>query len=353
MAAFSTAMSAQDMEQTMPPRAEGGGGYYVWQQVQEDDYSKFIVSSYTTVSFENTDEAEATIYYRHNMGDSFTDWREYIIGDPIYNSGLGESVVEAYAVADGKLPSEIVSANVYYHDMDLYEAFLVDGIHYYYQFDPWNWDWEQPNNKVSVCSPKESNLISEPYSGNIIIPDEVVFRYTPSVVAGIRDAAFASTFACTCEITSVELPSTIESIGRSSFGGCIKLERMTIHAVNPPSADELFSDQYIPDTYNYYDIIGFNGNTLYSQVTLFVPNESLEDYKAHQEWGKFTHIVPFIGAGPGDINGDGNIAISDATELVDMLLNGDELPAWGDVNGDGNVTVLDVTDMIDLLMNNN
>ena len=88
-------------------------------------------------------------------------------------------------------------------------------------------------------------------------------------------------------------------------------------------------------------------------MTLFVPNESLEDYKAHEEWGKFTHIVPFIGAGPGDINGDGNIAISDATELVDMLLNGDELPAWGDVNGDGNVTVLDVTDMIDLLMNNN
>ena len=86
------------------------------------------------------------------------------------------------------------------------------------------------------------------------------------------------------------------------------------------------------------------------ETPLFVPLEGLEAYKAHEEWGKFTCIVPFVGAGPGDINGDGNIAINDATNLIDMLLGGDELPAWGDVNGDGAINVKDITDLIDMLL---
>ena len=60
--------------------------------------------------------------------------------------------------------------------------------------------------------------------------------------------------------------------------------------------------------------------------------ESLEAYRAHEEWGKFSHIVPFIGAGPGDVNGDGKIAISDVTNLINLLLSSDELPAYADVN---------------------
>ena len=162
----------------------------------------------------------------------------------------------------------------------------------------------------------------------VAIPQIVI----PNSVKTIGSMAFGS---CEC-LKNVTIGNSVDTIGYEAFGGCESIERIITHAIIPPVANTLF----------YYD-------EPYGQVTLFVPNESLEDYKAHEEWGKFTHIVPFIGAGPGDINGDGNIAISDATELVDMLLNGDELPAWGDVNGDGNVTVLDVTDLIDLLMNNN
>ena len=84
-----------------------------------------------------------------------------------------------------------------------------------------------------------------------------------------------------------------------------------------------------------------------------MPDQSLEAYRAHVEWGKFTHIVPFLGAGPGDINGDGNIAINDVTNLIDQLLSGDELPAYADVNGDGNVGIKDVTILIDMLLNGN
>ena len=79
--------------------------------------------------------------------------------------------------------------------------------------------------------------------------------------------------------------------------------------------------------------------------------ESLEAYRAHEEWGKFTHIVPFLGAGPGDVDGNGSINITDVTNLIDQLLSGDELPAWSDVNGDGNVSISDVTALIDILLN--
>ena len=91
----------------------------------------------------------------------------------------------------------------------------------------------------------------------------------------------------------------------------------------------------------------------YKLVTLFVPNESLEAYQTAIIWRLFYRIVPFIGAGPGDINGDGNIAINDVTNLIDQLLSSDELPAYADVNGDGVVTIKDVTVLIDMLLSSN
>ena len=81
--------------------------------------------------------------------------------------------------------------------------------------------------------------------------------------------------------------------------------------------------------------------------------ESLEVYRAHEEWGKITHIVPFLGAGPGDINGDGKLSITDVASLIDQLLADGDLPDYCDVNGDGKVSINDVTFLIDMLLNGN
>ena len=89
----------------------------------------------------------------------------------------------------------------------------------------------------------------------------------------------------------------------------------------------------------------------YDELALFVPMESLEAYRAHEEWGKITHIVPFLGAGPGDINGDGTLSVGDVTRIIDMVLQGgDDQPAYGDVNGDGVVSVADVTLLISMVL---
>jgi hypothetical protein len=94
----------------------------------------------------------------------------------------------------------------------------------------------------------------------------------------------------------------------------------------------------------------FNGVLDSETATLYVPNNSVETYRVHEVWGKFPRIVPFLGTGPGDINGDGSITISDVTTLIDQLISGEDLPACYDVNGDGTIAIGDVTTLIDQLL---
>ena len=56
---------------------------------------------------------------------------------------------------------------------------------------------------------------------------------------------------------------------------------------------------------------------------------------------------------PGDLNGDGIIAISDVTGLIDMLLSEDEMPPFADVDQDNTVSIRDVTVLIDKLLSGN
>ena len=158
----------------------------------------------------------------------------------------------------------------------------------------------------------------------------------PNSVTSIGNGAFQD-----CKgLTSIDIPNSVTSIGNYAFYDCRGLTSIVCFAKTPPSTgDEVFYTWSSPD--------------IYDNATLFVPNESLEAYQSHEEWGKFLHIVPFLGAGPGDINGDGNIAINDVTNLIDQLLSSDELPAYADVNGDGVVTIKDVTDLIDMLLGGN
>ena len=144
-----------------------------------------------------------------------------------------------------------------------------------------------------------------------------------------------------CCLTAIDILSSVTSIGVSAFH-CLTLTKVISRAVNTPGAqDGVF------DSMSYYGVLN-----IYEQAVLFVPNESLEAYQAHEEWGRFTHIIPFLGAGPGDLNGDGRLSIGDVTTLISQVL-GDDAPAYCDVNGDGNINVSDVTALIDMVLNGN
>lgn len=160
----------------------------------------------------------------------------------------------------------------------------------------------------------------------------------PSTVTSIEEEAFKN-----CEnLISIDIPASVVEIGSMTFAGCSALTSVTCRGIVPPFSIDAF---YYGEEYSDYSI--------YDQATLFVPNEALEDYRVADEWCRFSRIVPFLGAGPGDVNGDGKLAITDVSDLIGQLLNGGEPPAYCDVNGDGNIGITDVTTLIEMLLNGN
>ena len=152
----------------------------------------------------------------------------------------------------------------------------------------------------------------------------------PSSVTSIGNGAFALS-----SLTSIVIPESVTKIGRAIIE-FTEIRSMTCFAVTPPDIVCVFNE---------------HEDHRYDELTLYVPMESLEAYRAHEEWGKITHIVPFLGAGPGDINGDGTLSVGDVTRIIDMVLQGgDDQPAYGDVNGDGVVSVADVTLLISMVL---
>lgn len=221
------------------------------------------------------------------------------------------------------------------------------------------------------------------YSGDVVIPDNV---------EGILDYTFEG---CS-ELTSVYIPASVTTISEQAFKGCTGLDRVEIEDLgswceivfndslsNPlfyanhliiagEEVKELVFDSWEGFFIDRLAFAGFKGLSsvtchtyeppyaamdafynLYDRVKLFVPYEALEAYQGHEEWGRFAHIVPFLGAGPGDVNGDYEINIADVTGLIDQLLSGEELPAYYDVDGDGVVNIKDITDLIDMLLGTN
>lgn len=179
-------------------------------------------------------------------------------------------------------------------------------------------------NEVAVSYHPEGSY----YAGDLVIPETVTWDGTTYDVTQIY---FMACMFCT-ELNSVTIPSTVTHIGEDAFFGCYNLKQIKLASITPPTTNNSFD------------------GSLYNQTTLFVPQEALEAYRAHEEWGQFLRTVPFIGAGPGDINGDGSIAINDVSVFIDNLLGSDELPACFDVNGDGDVSIADVSALIDLLL---
>ena len=138
-------------------------------------------------------------------------------------------------------------------------------------------------------------------------------------------------FSHCSSLTSITLPDSISSIGYRAFYYCSSLIKVICLAIVPPAVD----------------FFSFYQNTQ-QNATLLVPNTSLEAYINHIYWRQFVNIC-----GIGDINDDSNVSISDVSTLIDMLLNGGEIPVGADVNADGTVNISDVTTLIDILLNAN
>ena len=168
----------------------------------------------------------------------------------------------------------------------------------------------------------------------------------PKGVTVVENAAFSK---CT-SMTEAELPETLTELGYNAFNNVTNLSSLTVKATTPPTCRIYLN----PRTGVVSEPFMENH---YTSVTLYVPRGSKSAYQQANIWKKFTNIVEVdfpVEVQRGDVNGDGNVNITDVTLLISAVLNDDTSAinvAASDVNNDGNVNISDITMLISFVLN--
>ncbi len=134
--------------------------------------------------------------------------------------------------------------------------------------------------------------------GDFAIPETVVHNGVEYPVTAIAP----STFEKNIGLTSVTIPSSIDFIGEYAFAGCSNLKSITVNWSEPI---DLATPASVRGLQTRSD-----GNTVFEGVDkatciLYVPNGSVEAYKAAEVWKEFQIIKPISETGINGIVYDG------------------------------------------------
>ena len=145
---------------------------------------------------------------------------------------------------------------------------------------------------------------------DITIPNTVTdigvsaFRYSaltsmiiPNGITKIRGFAF---YHCT-SLKSINLPQSITQIQRDAFRDCTALTTVVCEAVQVPDCQ-----------HNIF------ANIPFLEATLYVPEESLEDYKSATYWKDFGTILPIAPTGTENTHSKNN----NSSSFTKVILNG-------------------------------
>lgn len=128
--------------------------------------------------------------------------------------------------------------------------------------------------------------------GEYEIPETVTHDGVTYTVTSIGNEAFKDN----TNLTDVTIPSTITSIGESAFAGCSNLKSITVNSTTPivfPSASRTRGGSSVFE--------GVDKTT----CILYVPEGSVEAYKAAPVWGEFTNILVIGSTGINSIINNG------------------------------------------------
>lgn len=157
--------------------------------------------------------------------------------------------------------------------------------------DDKNQVYDSRNNCNAIIETATNTLIEG--SNNTIIPNTIT-SIGESAFLGRRNLTSvsipngvvsidASAFQYCNALTSVSIPSSVQNIGNSAFFMCTALTSVTCETTTPPLL-EWGAFNYIP----------------FAEATLYVPAESIELYKAADQWKDFGTILP-LGQAPSNV----------------------------------------------------
>ena len=160
------------------------------------------------------------------------------------------------------------------------------------------------------------------YATEVIIPESVTYYDVTYSVTSLGDKCFYGCRALTSitipssvtslgdwcfyncsSLTSIDIPSSVTSLGEGCFAYCSSLKTMTCEI--PTAIEGAF----------------FSGTPFYD-ATLYVPESSLDSYKATSPWSSFGTILPISTTGIGEIATDGEAGIDTIYNLEGKRGNG-------------------------------
>ena len=303
--------------------------------------------------------------------DSLTSLTVRAVTPPTVSSSTTLSTL--YSIAKLKVPRGVVED---YRAADYWKQFLtivgdeydfvVDGIYYV-----------KTGEQTASVTYKDTDYNT--YSGAISVPkavthEGVTYRVTGISFEAFKDCPDLTSVTLTKRITSIgfnafenctglekiRIPDGVTSIGANAFRGCTGLTEAVIGSSVSQIGSQAFngcdgltsvtSRSVTPPT-----LAGADCFTCYEGATLYVPIAVEDEYRSAQYWQDFYEIVGIeINAGPGDVNGDGSLNVSDVTALITHIL-GSSLATFydenADVNEDGTLNVADVTQLIQMILN--
>ena len=140
---------------------------------------------------------------------------------------------------------------------------------------------------------------------------------------------------------------TVKMLIENAYG-----ERNTVEYTVPTGTEgEIIIDAPVTDVCNAADLGNFPLHLVYYYITYVSPTVG-EQYSLKIPGMELVYAsMPPDGPQPvtGDVNGDGEVNISDISEIIDLILSG-RVSDLGDVNGDGEINISDINTVIDIIL---
>ena len=143
-------------------------------------------------------------------------------------------------------------------------------------------------------------------------------------------------FSGCSSLKRISFGTQLKTIGKEAFSDCSSVTAIMSNAPEPPACGSQAMDD-------------FNKWT----CKLYVPTGSLATYQAADQWKEFFYIQEGAWEGDlnpkNDLNGDGEVDVTDLVGLIDLVLSGTYDPT-ADLNGDGEVNVTDIVILINAIL---